>query len=92
MSEKLIPADTKLAAKRGFIRTTYQALAATLSGGIGATGIISLIQGEVDPVVAGVTLGVAVVAPFVAGAASYFDIASKGIPGEYQAEEEKPGV
>lgn len=87
MNTHLIPADTKLAAKRGFIRTTAQGYAATLSGGIAATSIISLIQGELDPVVIGVTAGVALVSPLVAGAASYFDITSKGIPEDYKPAE-----
>lgn len=84
MTDKLIPADAKLAAKRGFLRTTYQAYAGALAGGITASGIISAIQGEVDPLVVGVTLGVALVSPLISGAASYFDIAAKGIPGDYE--------
>lgn len=81
----LIPLDTKKAAKRGFIRTTAQGYAATLSGGIAASAIISIVTGEVDPLVVGVTAGVALVSPLVAGLASYFDITSKGIPEEYEA-------
>lgn len=83
MSE-LIPSNVKLAAKRAFVRTLYQAFAATLGGGITASAILSVINGEIDPVVVGVTLGVALVAPLIGAGAAYFDIASKGIPEDYQ--------
>ena len=86
MPDKLIPADTTLAAKRGFIRTTAQGYAATLSGGIAVTGILAIVDGEIDLLTAGVTLGVALVSPLVAGLASYMDITANGIPGEYQPE------
>ena len=82
----LIPKDTKTAAKRGFIRTTAQGYAATLSGGIAASAIISIIQGEVDLLIVGVTAGVALVSPLVAGLASYADITAKGIPEDYDTE------
>ena len=82
---KIIPDATKLAAKRGFVRTTYQGFAATLSGGIAANAILSVVNGEVDVTTLVVTGTVAVVSPFIAGAASYFSIASKGIPEDYQA-------
>lgn len=81
---KVVPDAVRLAAKRGFARTTFQGYAATLGGGITATVIIGLIQGTVDPVVLAVTVGVALVSPLLAGAASYASIASKGIPDEYQ--------
>ena len=82
-TDKLIPANTKLAAKRGFIRTMAQGYASTLSVGVAATTVISIVQGELDPLVAGVTAGVALISPLIAGAASYFDITSKGIPEDY---------
>lgn len=82
-TDKLIPANTKLAAKRGFIRTTAQGYAATLSGGVTVTAILAITTGEVDLLTAGVTLGVALVSPLIAGAASYFNITSKGIPEDY---------
>lgn len=45
MSDQIVPAAVKLAAKRGFIRTTAQAYAATLTTGIpSATAIVALIQ------------------------------------------------
>lgn len=86
-TDKLIPANTKLAAKRGFIRTMSQGYASTLAVGVAATTVISLIQGELDPLVVGVTAGVALVSPLIAGAASYFDITSKGIPEDYAPDE-----
>ena len=81
---KIVPEHVRLAAKRGFVRTTAQGYAATLSGGIAASTIISVVTGEVDLLTVGVTFGVALVAPFVAGLASYLSITSSGIPDEYQ--------
>lgn len=80
----LIPLNTRKAAKRGFIRTTAQGYAATLSGGITVTAILAIISGEIDLLTAGVTLGVALVSPLIAGAASYLSITSKGIPEDYE--------
>lgn len=84
MSNHLIPADTKLAAKRGFIRTTAQGYAATLSGGIATTVVLSIVNGEIDLMTAGVTFGVAVLSPLVAGLASYMSITASGIPEDYK--------
>lgn len=86
-TDKLIPANTKLAAKRGFIRTTAQGYAATLSGGVTVTAILSITTGEVDLLTAGVTLGVALVSPMVAGLASYMSITAKGLPEDYAPDE-----
>lgn len=82
----IIPADTKRAAQRGFIRTTAQGYAATLSGGIAVTAILSIVNGEVELLTAGVTLGVALVSPLLAGLASYLSITAKGIPEDYESE------
>lgn len=93
MPNTVVPADTKLAAKRGFVRTTAQGYAATLSGGIATSAVLSIVQGEIDLLTVGVTLGVALVSPLLAGLASYLTITSKGVPGEYQAEPDPgPGV
>lgn len=83
MSTPIIPAGVKLAAKRAFVRTTYQAYAATLSAGIAATAIIGIIRGEVDLVETAVYAGVAVLSPPVAGLAAYLSVSSKGIPEDY---------
>lgn len=82
---KIVPANVKLAAKRAFVRTTAQGYAATLSGGIAASGILAVVNGEVDLLTVGVIAGVALVSPLVAGLASWFDITSQGVPEEYQA-------
>ena len=82
----VIPEHVRLAARRGFIRTTAQGYAATLTGGIAASGILAVVNGEVDYVTVGVTIGVALVSPLAAGLASYLSIISKGIPDEYQTE------
>lgn len=79
----IIPAGVKLAAKRAFVRTTYQAYAATLSAGIAATAIIAVIRGQVDLIETAVTAGVAVLSPPVAGLAAYLSVSSKGIPDDY---------
>lgn len=81
---KIIPASTRVAAHRGFVRTTAQGYAATLGGGITTTAILAIATGEVDLLTTLVTLGVAVVSPLLAGAASYASITAKGIPGDYQ--------
>jgi hypothetical protein len=81
----LIPANTKAAAKRGFIRTASQSIAGALGAGISATAILAVVAGEVALVPTLITWGVAVATPFINGAQSYFDILSKGIPEDYEA-------
>lgn len=87
----LIPADVKVAAKRGFIRSTYQALAATIpTGGVSAAAIASLIR-DPDPVLFVATGVAALLTPVLAGLASYFSITSNGIPGDYAPETTETG-
>ncbi|RLK47607.1 hypothetical protein [Microbacterium telephonicum] len=86
MNDKLIPADAQLAAKRGFIRTTAQAYGTSLAGGITSTAVLAVVTGEVPLVATAVTWGVALVSPLIAGAASYFSILARGIPGDYAPE------
>ncbi|GAB3616036.1 hypothetical protein GCM10027416_05930 [Okibacterium endophyticum] len=83
MLDELIPASVKTAAKRGFIRTTSQAYATALAGGISASVIIATLQGGADWAAIGITVGVTVVSPLLAGAASFLSIISKGVPEEY---------
>lgn len=83
MTEKIIPDTTKLAAKRGFIRTTTQAYATAAAGGITTTAILAVVNGEVQLVPTLITVGVTLVSPLLAGAASALSILSSGIPGEY---------
>ena len=80
MTDNVIPASTKLAAKRGFIRTFTQ----TLSSVIPITAIAIPTTGDA---LLGVALGAggAVVSSVLAGAASYFSILSNGIPQDYEA-------
>lgn len=81
---EIIPAAVKLAAKRGFIRTTFQAYAATLSTGVpSAAVIVAVIQDPTGWLLAGITVALAVVTPPLAGVASYMSITAKGLPGEY---------
>ena len=92
MSDPTIPLTVVKAAKRGFIRTTAQAYAATLSGGISTTAILAVITGEINLLTAGVTLGVALVTPPIAGLASYLSIIGAGVPADYTAAAADQGV
>lgn len=83
MTDRLIPTSTRTAAKRAFIRTTAQAYAATLTTGVSASVILGLATGEVQLLPTVITVGVALVAPVLAGAASYADILGRGIPADY---------
>lgn len=84
MSTDLIPETTKLAARRGFIRTMYQGYEAVLAVGVGANVIVGVIRGEADLLALGVTAAVALIAPPLAGLRSWLSITRKGIPEEYQ--------
>ncbi|MEW1706999.1 hypothetical protein AB0230_07130 [Microbacterium sp. NPDC089190] len=88
----LIPADAQLAAKRGFVRTTSQAYGTALAGGISTTVILGVVTGEVQPVPLLVTVGVVLVSPLIAGAASFFSILSRGIPADYEPEISDAGL
>lgn len=86
MVKKIVPEHVRRAADRAFVRTLAQGFAATLSGGLSTVVLLSWIRGEVDPLTVGVTVGVSLVSPFVAGAAAYFDMLHRGIPEEYSAD------
>ena len=79
MSEKLIPADTKLAAKRGFIRTASQSLATSLVLPAGVT--FAFTQDAL--IAAAVGVGGMIIGAVINGAQSYFSILSAGIPEDY---------
>lgn len=80
----VIPENVRLAAKRAFVRTTYQAYAATLSAGLpSATAIVALIQNPTGWLLAGITVALAVVSPLAAGAAAYLQWTAKGLPDDY---------
>jgi hypothetical protein len=84
MGEKIIPEAVRLAAKRAFVRTTANAYAATLSAGLPtAAAIVQLVRDPSGWLLAGVTVGLALVTPVLAGGASYLSFLSKGIPGDY---------
>lgn len=85
MPNTVIPANTKLAAKRGFVRTATQSLASVIP----ITAIAIPTTGDA---LVGIGLGVAgaVVTALLAGAASALSIISKGIPEDYQAAPESP--
>lgn len=81
--KKIVPEKVRLAAKRAFVRTTAQAYSTALAGGISAATLLGLYEGEVPLVPTLITVGVVVVSPVLAGAASYFSMISKGVPEEY---------
>lgn len=83
MTDPIIPAAVQLAAKRGFVRTTAQAYAATLTTGISASVVLGIATGTIEVIPTIVTLGISLVSPLIAGAASYLTITGKGIPDEY---------
>lgn len=76
----VVPETTRLAAKRGFIRTAAQ----TLSSLIPAGGIVLALTGD-WLLAAGLGAGSAVASALLAGTASYLSIISQGIPDEYTA-------
>jgi hypothetical protein len=83
MTDPTIPPATVKAAKRGFIRTTAQAYAATIpAGGISAAAIVALVR-EPDPLLIGATLAAAVLSPPLAGLASFLSILGNGVPKDY---------
>ena len=80
MSTEIVPAATRLAAKRGFVRTATQSLASAIP----TTAIAIGLSGDW---LLGVGLGAggAVATALLAGLASYLSIISKGVPEEYVA-------
>ena len=87
MPNIVIPANTKLAAKRGFVRTATQSLASVIP----ITAITIPTTGDA---LLGVGLGVAgaLVTAGLSGLASALAIISSGVPEDYQAAPEaNPG-
>ncbi|MCK8477242.1 hypothetical protein [Microbacterium aurugineum] len=80
MSNTVIPASTKLAAKRGFIRTAAQSLSALIP-----TTVISVVLTADWLLSIGLGAAGAVVTSVLAGTASYLSILSNGIPEDYEA-------
>ena len=83
MPKKIVPPATRLAAKRGFIRTTLQGYEAVLAVGISANIVLGLIRGEADVLTLAVTAAVAIVSPPLAGLRSWVNITHNGIPEDY---------
>lgn len=76
----IVPDTTKVAAKRGFLRTSTQ----SLSTSVPTFAITGLALSSADPVAVAWSVGAAVLSSFLAGAASYLSILSAGIPEDYQ--------
>lgn len=83
MSNSTIPATVRLAARRGFIRTTAQAYSTALAGGASAATVIAIIEDSTSVTAYAVTAAVAVLSPLLAGASSYLSIIARGVPEEY---------
>lgn len=81
----VVPADVRLAAKRGFIRTTAQSYAATIPAGGVSAAVLSSVIDNPNPAQIIAACGAWVLSPLLAGGAAYLSIVSKGIPEEYQA-------
>lgn len=77
---KLIPEQTHLAAKRGFIRTAAQSLATSF---VLPAGVTIAFTGDAL-LAAAVGLGGLLVGAAVNGLQSYFSILGSGIPDDYQ--------
>lgn len=84
MTDPIIPAAVKLAAKRAFIRTMFQGYESVLAIGLSANVVVGLIRGEVDVLVLAVTGAVTLLAPPLAGLRSWLNITRNGIPKDYE--------
>lgn len=79
MSDKLVPLDTRRAAKRAFIRTAAQALASAIP----TTPITIAFTDEWWIAAIIIVMSVALTS-VLAGTWAYLDVLSKGIPAEYE--------
>ena len=80
MARNVIPADTRLAAMRGFVRTAAQALAGTIP----TSAITGSVLSGADPVTVGWAVAAAGLSSVLAGAVSALSIIAGGIPEDYQ--------
>ncbi len=79
MGTALIPASTKLAAKRAFIRTAAQ----TLSVSIPTAGVTGAALSDADPAMVAWVVGAALFTSLGTATASALDILARGVPDEY---------
>lgn len=77
----VIPKDTALAAKRGFVRTAAQSLAGTIP----TAAITGAALSGTDVATVGWAVCAAALSSLLAGLASALHIVAGGIPEEYQA-------
>ena len=85
--EVIIPPDVHVAAKRGFIRTTIQAYATSLSaGGLSVAMLLNIMQEPDWPVIIA-TIIVSILSPVLAGLVSYANILIAGIPEAYTGQQ-----
>ena len=88
MTDKLIPANARRAAARGFIRTASQSLATSF---IGFGGLTIALTGD-GLLALAVGIGGATVTAALNGAQSYFSLLAKGIPEDYAPDLDTAGA
>lgn len=85
MSESIIPAKVRLAAKRAFVRTSLQVAAGTIpAGGVSVVAIAKTID-QPDPVLIVASAIAWASAPLLGGLVAALQVAGQGIPDEYAA-------
>ena len=80
MAERIVPVKTRLAARRAFVRTSAQALAASAPTG----ALTGLALSGSDLATVGWAVLAAGVSSVIAGGVAYLQMISTGIPEEYQ--------
>lgn len=80
MSDPIVPAATRLAAKRGFVRTAAQSLAT----GFAVPGALTLAFTGDGLLALGMAVAGMLFAALVNGAQSYFSIIGQGVPDDYR--------
>lgn len=86
MTDPIIPAAVKRAAKRAFVRTLtqgYYNIIAGFSLSTLAVGVLALIGGEVALLPAILNAAAFLFTPFVGATAAYLNITHNGIPEDY---------
>lgn len=79
-ADPIVPSAVERAARRGFVRTTSQAL----STSIPAAGITGAALSGADPKAIGWAVAAAVLSSIAAGVRSYLSMIAKGIPEDYR--------
>jgi len=83
MNDHTIPPETRLAARRAFIRTTAQSYAAALPVGGLSVGTVAAYV-DMPPSLLVVSILSWLAAPPIAGLTAYLSMVADGIPEDYQ--------